>query len=197
MILRPGDAWHAACSLKGVIASETISPVDWAVRAEAPAAAIYSFVPAGGAKSARSESRRAVKQLSEAIGAYLMDAGDHGSVLLDDFSSSQSHPRPSIIFKDLSDADPAQASEAIRLSEAVFVVSTTDPASIEDACAHAALVRHMLRSLLRDDACGLLLVPTPGGIPEVEAEQRIGLPMCGVLRSTDHIAQLARCLAQD
>jgi hypothetical protein len=41
------------------------------------------------------------------------------------------------------------------------------------------------------------LVPTPGGIPEVEAERRIGLPMCGVFRSTDHTARLARWIAQD
>ena len=101
------------------------------------------------------------------------------------------------MFKDLSDADPAQASEAVRVSEAVFVVSTTDPAAVEDACAHAALLRHLMCSLHRDEACGLLLVPTPGGIPEVEAERRIGLPMCGVLRSVDHTAHLARCIAED
>jgi hypothetical protein len=126
-----------------------------------------------------------------------MDAGDDRAVLLDFLSTAQGNPKASTIFKDLSDAGPGQAYEAIRFSEAVFVVSTTDPASVEEACAHAALVRHILRSLRRDDACGLLLVPTPGGIPEVEAEQWIGLPMCGVLRSPDHIAQLARCIAQD
>jgi hypothetical protein len=93
--------------------------------------------------------------------------------------------------------DPGQASETIRVSDAVFVVSTTDPASVKDACAHATLLRHMMRSLLRDDACGLLLVPTPGGIPEIEAEQQIGLPMCGVLRSPDDIAQLARSIVQE
>ena len=182
---------------KSVTASQTISPVDWAVRAEAPAAAIYSFVPAGGAEGARSESRRAVKQLTEAIGAYLADAGDDRTVLLADFSSPQNHPKSMIICMDLADADPAEASEAIRVSEAVFLVSTTDPASVEDACAHAAWLRYVMRSFERDDACGLLLVPTPGGIPEVEAEHRIGLPMCGVFRSADHTAELARWIAQD
>jgi hypothetical protein len=126
-----------------------------------------------------------------------MDAGDDRAVLLDYFSTDLIHPRPSTIFKDLSDAGPAQVYEAVRVSEAVFVVSTTDAAAIEEACGHVALLRHILRSLRRDDACGLLLVPTPGGIPEVEAERRIGLPICGVLRSTDHIAQLARCIVQD
>lgn len=197
MILRRSGAWHAACNPKSVTALQTVSPVDWAVRAEAPSAAIYSFVPAGGAEGARGESRRAVRQLTEAIGAYLADAGEDRTVLLADFSGSQSHPRSSILCKDLWDADPAEAAAAIRVSEAVFLVSTTDPASIEDACAHAAWLRYLMRSLQRDDACGLLLVPAPGGIPEVEAEHRIGLPMCGVFRSAEHTAQLARWIAQD
>ena len=167
------------------------------MRAEAPAAAIYSFVPAGGAEGARSESRRALRQLLEAIGAHLADAGDDRAVLLADFSNSLDHPRPSIVCKDLSDADPAEAAEAIQVSEAVFLVSATDPASVEDACAHAAWLRYVMRSLQRDDECGLLLVPTPGGIPELEAEHKIGLPMCGVFRSADHTAQLARWIAQD
>jgi len=132
----------------------------------------------------------------EAIGAYGADAGDR-TVLLADFARSQIHPQSSILCKDLSEADPAEATEAIRVSQAVFLVTTTDPASVEDACAHAAWLRYVLRSLQRDDACGLLLVPTPAGIPEAEAERRIGLPMCGVFRSTDHTAQLARWIAQD
>ena len=197
LILRLGDTWHATCTLKGVTALQSISPIDWAVRAEAPAATIYSFVPAGGAESARSESRRAVRQLLLAIGAHLADAGEDRAVLLANFPESPSRPRSSIICKDLSAVDPAQASETIRVSDAVFVVSTTDPASIKDACAHATLLRHMMRALHRDNACGLLLVPTPGGMSEIEAEQRIGLPMCGILRSTDHIARLARSIAQD
>jgi len=197
LILRSAAAWHAACKLKSVTASQTISPVDWAVRAEAPAAAIYTFVPAGGAQGARSESRRAVRQLTEAIGAYLADSGDNRTVLLADFSGFHSYPKSSIVCMDLSDADPAEAAEAIRVSEAVFLVSTTDGASIEDACAHAAWLRYVMRSLQREDACGLLLVPTPGGLLEKEAGHRIGVPMCGVFRSANHTAQLARWIAQD
>jgi hypothetical protein len=167
------------------------------VRAEAPSAAIYSFVPAGGAEAARSEARRAVRQLLEAVGAHLAEAGDDRTVLLADFSRSEDHPRSSIVCKDLSDADPAEATEAIKVSQAVFLVSATDPASVEDACAHAAWLRCVMRSLQRDDECGLLLVPTPGGISEIEAECKIGLPMCGVFRSVEHTAQLARWIAQD
>jgi len=197
LILLPAAAWHAACKLKSVTASQTISPVDWAVRAEAPAAAIYTFVPAGGAQGARSESRRAVRQLTEAIGAYLADSGDNRTVLLADFSGFHSYPKSSIVCMDLSDADPAEAAEAIRVSEAVFLVSTTDSASIEDGCAHAAWLRYVMRSLQREDACGLLLVPTPGGLLEKEAGHRIGVPMCGAFRSANHTAQLARWIAQD
>ena len=94
--------------------------------------------------------------------------------------------------KDLTDADPEEASEAIRVSEAVFLVCATDPASIEDARTHASRLRRQ-----RDDAFGLLLVPTRGGVAEYEAEHRTGLPVCGVFRSADHTAQLARWIAQD
>jgi len=167
------------------------------VRAEAPAAAIYSFVPAGGAEGARSESRRAVGQLTEAIRAHLAETGDDRTVLLANFSSTESHPRSSIVCQDLSDADPGEAAEAIRDSDAVFLVCATDPASIEDACAHASWLRCVMRSLQRDDACGLLLVPRRGGIAEFEAEHRTGLPVCGVFKSAGHTAQLARWIAQD
>jgi hypothetical protein len=126
-------------------------------------------------------------QILKAIGAQRAydgaDAGGDRSFLLDDFSGSQNHPRSSILCKDLSDTDPAEATEAIRVSEAVFFVSTTARASVGNACAHVAWLRYVMRSLQRDDACGLLLVPTSGGMPEAEAERLIGLPICGVLRS--------------
>ena len=190
-------AWHATCTQEYVTASETISLVDWAARAETPPAAIYSFVPAGVSEAARSEARQAVRSLLKAIGAHLADVRDDGADVLANFPGSLCDTKSPIICKDLSAADLAQAAETIRASDAVFVVSTTDPASVNDAHAHATLLRHMMRALHREPACGLLLVPTPGGIPEIEAEQRIGLPMCGVLRSTDHIAQLARSIVLD
>ena len=167
------------------------------MRAEAPAAPIYSFVPAGGSESARGESRRAVRQLLEAIGARLLEARADRSDLLADFLGSQVRPGSSIVCKDLSEAEPAEAAETIQASEGVFLVSATDPDSVSDACAQAAWLRYAMHSLKHDDACGLLLVPTPGGIPEVDAEQQIGLPLCGVLRNAEHTAQLARMIAQD
>ena len=167
------------------------------MRAEAPAAAVYSFVPAGGADSARSASRQAVGKLSEAMRDFLADAGDHRTVRLADFLGAEKDLMSSVTCMDLADADPAEAREAIRASEVIFVVSATDPVSIEDACAQAAWLQYVLRSLQREEACGLLLVPTPGGITTDEAEQRTGLPVCGVFRSTNHTAQLARWIVQN
>jgi hypothetical protein len=197
LIFKRSDAWHAACNPEGVTTLQSVSPVDWAVRAEAPSAAVYSFVPAGGADCARSESRRAVGQLSEAMRELLADAGDHRTVRLADFLGAEEDPMSSITCMDLADADPAEAREAIRVSEAIFVVSATDPASIEDACAQAAWLQYVLRSLQREEECGLLLVPAPGGITASEAERRTGLPVCGVFRSTDDTAQLARWIVQN
>ena len=114
LILHGSDAWHAACNLEGVIASQSISPVDWAVRAEAPAAAVYSFVPAGGADGARSVSRQAVGKLSEAMRDLLADAGDHRTVRLADFLGSEMDPMSSITCMDLADADPAHRNPSVR-----------------------------------------------------------------------------------
>jgi hypothetical protein len=127
----------------------------------------------------------------------LANAGDHRTVRLADFSCAQEHPASSITCLDLADADPAQAREAIRASEAIFVVSATDAASIKDARAQAAWLQYVLRSLQREEACGLLLVPTPGGMTAAEAEQRTGLPVCGTFRSADHIDQLARWIVHE
>jgi len=166
------------------------------VRAQAPAATVYSFVPAGGADRSRYHARRAVSQLSEAMRDCLADAGDDRTVRLADFSDAQEQAS-SITCMDLADADPAEAREAIRVSEAIFVVSATDPASIEDAGAQAAWLQYVLRSIQREESCGLLLVPTPGGMTAAEAEHRTGLPVCGTFRSANHIDQLARWIVHD
>jgi hypothetical protein len=182
---------------EGVSALQSISPVDRPVRAEAPVGSIFSFVPAGSAENARKESRRAVRQLMAAIRDHVAAEGDGRTVLLADFSGAQMEPTSSVTCLDLADANPAEARQAISISEAVFVVSETDPASIEDACAQAAWLQYLQHSLRRTEACGLLLVPVSGGMSAAEAERRIGLPVCGVLRSASHIDQLARWITQE
>jgi hypothetical protein len=129
--------------------------------------------------------------------AELAAEGDGRTVLLADFLDSQTAQLSSITCVNLEDADPAQARAAIGVSEAVFVVSATDTASIEDARAQAAWLQYVLRSLRREEACGLLLVPVSGGVTAAEAEESVGLPVCGVLGTASHIAQLARWIAQE
>jgi hypothetical protein len=179
--------------IAAVIALQPISPIDRTVRAEAPSASIYSFVPAGSADCART----AVRQLSEAMRAYLAVEDDSRTVLLANFLDSQAEQLSSITCVDLEDADPAEARLAIDVSEAIFVVSATDPASLEDARAQAAWVRYVQGSLHRDDTCGLLLVPVAGGLTAAQAEESVGLPVCGVLGSPGHIALLARWIVQE
>jgi len=186
-----------AASGEGVSTLQSIFPVDQAVRAEAPPAAIYSFVPAGGAAGDRNQSLEAVRQLSEAMGDYLAAEGDVRSVLLAGFSGTSMVSRSWITCLDLSGANPREAREALGISEAVFVVSATDPASIEDARAQAAWMLPALRSHRKENACGLLLVPVSGGVTSDTAEKRTGLPVCGVLRTPQHIAELARRIVED
>ena len=129
--------------------------------------------------------------------ACLAAEGDGRTVLLANFLNSQPDQLSSITLVDLDDADPAEARMAIGVSEAVFVVAATDSASLEDARAQAAWVQYVLQSLHRDDACGLLLVPVYGGLTATEAEDHVGLPVCGVLKTESHVAQLARWIVQE
>ena len=179
-----------------MIALQPISPVDRPVRAAAPAATIYSFMPAGGTDRARRESRWIIRQLTDAIEAGLAAEADGRTVLLADFSGTPMNSTSSITCVDLTDANPGQAREAIRASDAVFVVSTSDPASIEEASAQGAKLQSVLSSLLRVETCGLLLVPAAQGVSPSQAEERTGLPVCGMLESPNHIDQLARWITQ-
>lgn len=98
---------------------------------------------------------------------------------------------------DLADASAHQAREALRMSEAAFVVATSDATSIEDARAQAAWILPTLRAQGQGVACGLLLVPVLGGLAPAEAEKRIGLPLCGVLKTANQLARIARTMALD
>ena len=84
-----------------------------------------------------------------------------------------------------------EAREALRMSEAAFVVSTSDAASLEEARAQSVRVER------EKVPCGLLLVPVLGGLTTAEAEKRTGLPVCGVLRTASQIAKVAHRMVQD
>jgi hypothetical protein len=154
---------------------------------------IYSFLPAGDTQQARNLTGR----LSEALRAYLMAESDGRAVLLADFlndANARLEPRPfTITCADLSHADPGQAAFAVKLSEAIFVISTTDAASLEDAREKAV----WLRSAKREECCGLVLLPSLGGANARQAEHITGLPVCAVIREESQIDQLACWIAQD
>ena len=177
-----------------MFALQTISPIEPAVRAQAPAGPVYCFVPAGGTDGARTQSRNAIRQLSEAMRACLAAEGDGRAYLLADFLDETTS---CIKCVDLNRSDPGQARDAITAAEAVFVVCAGDHASIEDACAQAAWVQHVLGSVHREEACGLLLLPVSGGLRAAEVEESLGLPVCGMLKTDDQFAQLARWIVQE
>jgi hypothetical protein len=180
-----------------VSALQSIFPIGRAAGVEAPAVAIFSFVPAGGSVRRRNHCRKVVRKLSEAMGVCLTAEGDGRAVLLADFSGTGMASEAFVTCLDLADASEPEAREALRMSEAAFVVATSDAASIEDACAQTAWMLPTLRAQGQGAACGLLLVPVLGGLPPAEAEKRIGLPLCGVLKTANQVARVARRMALD
>ena len=178
-------------------ALQSIFPIDRAVGVEAPAIAIFPFVPAGGSVRRRNHCRKVVRKLSEAMGVCLTAEGDGRAVLLADFSGTEMASEAFVTCLDLADASAHEAREALGMSEAAFVVATSDEASIENARTQAAWMLPTLRGQGQNAACGLLLVPVLGGLTPVEAEKRIGLPLCGVLKTANQVARIARRMALD
>jgi hypothetical protein len=181
-----------------------------AMLAAAPLGPIYSFLPAGGglpvggdvpAGSAQRPVDQRVAELTrrlvKSLQAFLENDGDPRTVLLADFARDSgaclTAQRSTIICADLSQANPGAEWLAVSLSEAIFVVSSTDPASLKDARDKA----ERLRAIKRDDCCGLLLFLAPGGVTTQEAEEITGLPVCGLLRQDSDMERLARWLGQD
>ena len=178
-------------------ALQSIFPIDHAARVEAPTVAIYSFVLAGGSVRLRNHCRKAVRKLSEALGVILTAEGDGRAVLLADFSGTEMASELFVTCLDLADANTQEARQALGMSEATFVVSTSDAASLEDARAQAAWMLPTLRGQGQDVPCGLLLLPVLDGLNSAEAEQLTGLPVCGVLKTPSQIAKVARAIVQD
>ena len=183
--------------VRGVSALQSIFPIDHAAGVEAPTVAIFSFVPAGGSVRRRNHCRKVIRKLSEAMGVCLTTEGDSRAVLLADFSGTKMASESFVTCLDLADASAHEAREALGMSEAAFVVATSDAASIEDARAQAAWMLPTLRGRGQGVACGLLLVPVLGGLPPAKAEKRIGLPLCGVLKTANQVTRVARRIALD
>jgi hypothetical protein len=154
---------------------------------------VYSFVPAGS-KACAAEM---IGTLVESLRHCLETDGDGRAVLLADFKKDpgvRMYARPfTITCADLSHASPGQEWLAVAASEAIFVVSATDAASMDDAREKAA----WLRAIKRDDCCGLILLPSPCGASAREAEDITGLPVCAVIQNDSDMDRLARWIAQE
>ena len=92
---------------------------------------------------------------------------------------------------DLTQAKEVVALEVLRQADSIFVVTTSDAASLNLARYKAA----WLRSINLDQNVALLLRRTPGGASAHEAEEQAGLPVCAVVDSPDDLQHLAAWLA--
>jgi len=172
---------------------QSISTVRVADLAEARFAPIYSFVPADETVAAT----EVVRKLASSLRDYMTVEDDPRSVLLADFfhppAQLTAEECSQVVCMDLSGGTRDEVSPYVARSEAVFIVSTTALGSLRAAREKARWIRN---SML-DEACGLLLIPAPGGLTGAEAEEITGLPVCPVLRSDRHISQLACWIGQE
>ena len=131
-------------------------------------------------------------------GAFVSEANGH-----DVLDAREVHPRRlrpvldharerySVICADLSGAKAAHAMEALRVSDAVFLVSSTRRRSLE-------MVRDKadwLRSIDLGERCGLLLWRALHGASAAEAEDFTGLPVSSLVDREEQLLQLATWLA--
>jgi Flp pilus assembly CpaE family ATPase len=96
-----------------------------------------------------------------------------------------------IIAVDVSEANAAQSSHVLRVSEAIFLVSGSARASLENVRERM----QALHSIHAEERCALLLYREPDGVSAVEAEQMTGLPLCSFVDEETQVAQLGRWLA--
>jgi hypothetical protein len=97
----------------------------------------------------------------------------------------------STIVADLTGARETHALEVLRASDAIFVVTDSDDASVAGIREKA----EWLRSIDIMDRVGLLLRPTPGGKCADEIEELTGLPICSLIETRAQVDQLALWLA--
>ncbi len=95
-----------------------------------------------------------------------------------------------VICADLTGARPAHALEALRASDAIFLVTDSDRASIEGVLEKT----EWLRSIDLMERVGLLLRRSPEGLNADEVEEITGLPVCCLVESKEHIQLLAQWL---
>lgn len=97
----------------------------------------------------------------------------------------------SMIFADLTGAREAHANEMLRESDAIFLVASSDHASLEGLREKA----EWLRAMEVIDRTGLLLRQASGGRSANEIEDITGLPVCSLIGTRAQMDQLALWMA--
>jgi Flp pilus assembly CpaE family ATPase len=101
-----------------------------------------------------------------------------------------------IVCADLTAAPDAQAKEILRAADAIFLVTGSDTASLQGVHEEMDWLRSTVFSNKDvSDRCALLLEHAPNGASAMEAEERTGVPVCGLVENTAQILQLATWLA--
>jgi Flp pilus assembly CpaE family ATPase len=122
---------------------------------------------------------------------------------LDILDARETHPRQlgrlldqarqkySAICADLTGARYQHALEVLRVSDAIFLVTDSNHASMEGVREKA----DWLRSIDMSDRVGLLVRRSPGGPRADEIEDITGLPVCSLIETDAQMTQFARWLA--
>jgi Flp pilus assembly CpaE family ATPase len=131
-------------------------------------------------------------------GAFLRNQG-----AFDTLEAREAHPRNiqslldharrryQITCAELSEAKESSALEVLQNSDAIFIVTSSGPASV----ALAKFKADWLRSMNLDDRSALLLNRIPGGVGAAEVENRTGLPVCATVDDRAELRHLAGWLA--
>ncbi len=94
---------------------------------------------------------------------------------------------------DLTNSPNLSVLREARAAQGVFIVSSTDRVSLELAHERAS----WLRSAGLEDKCGLILWRSPRGVSAADAEEMVGLPVCGLLKGEQETDALARWIAAE
>ena len=126
-----------------------------------------------------------------------------GGEAFDTLEGREAHPRAirrlmeraralyDITCADLTEAKEVVALEVLRHADSIFIVSSSDAASLD-------MVKYKARWLRTIDLghnSGLLLRRVPGGSSPAEAEERTGLPVCATVDSGEQLRNFAAWLA--
>lgn len=156
---------------------------------------IFSFVAAHDGSKAGTVSRQLSRTLcdvldSEGVGNTVLRARDIHPRQLAQVLNYAREKYP-VVCADLSGAKEAHALPALRVSEGIFLVATSDKASLAAVREKAA----WLRSIDLGERCGVLLERVPGGAKASDVEDLTGLPVSALIENQQQIGQLASWLA--